>query len=104
MVDGTLYMWVRNAGNSQLVWSKDHAQTWTWASWKWANSFGCPTFLNFGRDYENARDEFVYVYSPDMNDAYTPGDRMVLARVPKDRIAEQSAYRFFRRLDETELR
>ena len=26
MVDGVLFMWVRNAGNAQLAWSRDHAQ------------------------------------------------------------------------------
>ena len=46
-------------------------------------SFGCPTFLNFGKDYAGARDEYVYVYSPDGDSAYEAADRMVLARVPK---------------------
>ena len=31
MVDGVLFLWVRNAGNAQLAWSADHARTWTWA-------------------------------------------------------------------------
>src|SRR5262249_34939212 len=69
-VDGILYLWTRNANNSQLAWSKDHAKTWTWADWKFTESFGCPTFLNFGQNYAGARDEFVYVYSPDSNSAY----------------------------------
>src|SRR5262249_11171248 len=30
MVGGVLYMCVRNAGNSELAWSSDHAKTWTW--------------------------------------------------------------------------
>jgi hypothetical protein len=91
MVDGVLYMWVRNATNSQLALSTDHGANWNWAEWRWTNSFGCPTFLNYGRNYENARDNFVYVYSPDIDDAYTPADRMILARVPKTKIKEQSA-------------
>jgi CubicO group peptidase (beta-lactamase class C family) len=98
-VDGTLYLWARNAANAQLAWSKDHGQTWQWADWKFTTSFGCPTFLNFGQDYSGARDDFVYVYSPDANDAYTPADRMVLARVPKTRITRQDAYEFFTGLD-----
>ena len=44
-------------------------------------SFGCPTFLNFGRNYAGGRDDFVYVYSHDADSAYEPADRMVLARV-----------------------
>jgi Domain of unknown function (DUF4185) len=98
-VDGVLYLWARNADNSQLAWSKDHGRTWEWVNWKFTTSFGCPTFLNFGRDYAGARDDFVYVYSPDSNSAYAPADRMVLARVPKGKIADRSAYEFFRGLD-----
>ncbi len=78
MVDGVLYMLVRNAGNAQLAWSKDRGTTWEWADWRFSESFGCPTFLNSGRDYEGARDDFVYIYSHDSDSAYRPADRMVL--------------------------
>src|SRR6185503_7214394 len=99
MIDGVLYLLARNLDNAQLAWSRDHGATWTWAAWKFTTSFGCPTFLNFGKNYAGARDDFVYVYSPDSNGAYEPADRMVLARVPKARIAEQAAYEFFVALD-----
>jgi CubicO group peptidase (beta-lactamase class C family) len=99
MIDGTLFMWARNAGNSQLAWSTDHAKTWEWSDWKFTESFGCPMFLNFGRDYAGARDNFVYVYSPDVNTAYQPADHLVLARVPKERIRERDAYEFFVRVE-----
>jgi hypothetical protein len=95
MVDAVLYLWTRNAGNAQLAWSADHGATWTWADWRFSTSFGCPTFLNFGRNYAGARDEYVYVYSPDADSAYVGADRMVLARVPKERIRERAAYEFF---------
>ena len=62
--------------------------------------FRCPTFLNFGRNYAGARDDFVYVYSHDNDSAYKPADRMVLARVPADRIRERAAYEFFAGLDD----
>jgi len=97
MVDGVLYMWTRNAGNAQLAWSRDHGATWTWADWRLTPSFGCPTFLNFGRNYAGARDAFVYVYSFDSDSAYKPSDRMVLARVPKESIATRNAYEFYER-------
>ncbi len=99
MVDGILYLWARNAGNSRLAWSADHGQTWTWADWKFTTSFGCPTFLNFGKNYAGARDDFVYVYSHDAASAYEPADRMVLSRVPKGQLKERGAYEFFQRLD-----
>ncbi|WP_143393551.1 serine hydrolase [Fimbriiglobus ruber] len=100
MVDGVLYMWTRNAGNSQLAWSKDHGRTWEWADWSFTTSFGCPTFLNFGKNYAGARDEYVYVYSHDADSAYVAADRMVLARVPKAKIAERAAYEFLTGRDE----
>ncbi len=99
-VDGVLYMFVRNAKNSQLAWSRDHGTTWTWADWRFTTSFGCPTLLNFGKDYGGARDDFVYVCSFDSDTAYKPADRMVLARVAKDRLRQRQAYEFFARLDE----
>lgn len=99
MVDGILYLWTRNAGPSKLARSGDHGRTWTWADWGFDKGFICPTFLNYGRDYAGARDGFVYVYSHDGPDAYHPGDRMVLARVPKGRIMERDAYEFFAGLD-----
>jgi hypothetical protein len=102
MVDGVLYLWVRNAGNSQLAWSTDHGSTWTWSDWKFTESFGCPTFLNFGQNYAGARDNFVYVYSLDNNSAYQAADRMVLARVPKSGIKDRDAYEFFVRLDDAQ--
>jgi CubicO group peptidase (beta-lactamase class C family) len=104
MVGGTLYMWTRNAdGNgrqSQLAWSTDHARTWTWSPWQFAE-FGYPTFLNYGKDYAGARDngEYVYVYSHDNPSAYDPADRFILMRVPSGQIRERAAYRFFTGLD-----
>lgn len=99
MVEGVLYLWARNAGNSQLAWSADRGRTWQWSDWKWTRSFGCPTFLNFGKNYAAARDGYVYVYSHDSDSAYLPADRMVLARVPKDRIRDRAAYTFFQQFD-----
>jgi CubicO group peptidase (beta-lactamase class C family) len=92
---GVLNLWMRNVGNSQLAWSSDHGATWSCAAWRFTNNFGCPTFVNFGRDYAGNRDGFAYVLSPDANDAYTVADRFVLARVPVDRIRERNAYEFF---------
>ena len=98
-VDGVLYMLVRNTGNSQVAWSKDHGRTWQWCDWKFEESFGAPTFLNFGKDYGGARDGYVYVYSHDSDSAYDPADRMVMARVAKGKICVRGAYEFFVGLD-----
>ncbi len=97
MVNGVLYLWVRNTGNAQLAWSGDHGKTWTWG-FKFEESFGSPAFLNFGKNYAGARDRYVYVYSQDGPSAYHADDRIVLARVPKNQIRDRDAYRYFVRL------
>ncbi|HEX5102886.1 MAG TPA: hypothetical protein VFV87_03695, partial [Pirellulaceae bacterium] len=98
--DGTLYMFVRNVANSQLGWSSDQGRTWEWADWKFETSFGCPTFLNFGRANAGNRDEYAYVYSHDSDSAYERADRMALARVPQDLLREKAAYEFFVKRDD----
>jgi len=95
MVDGVLYMWVRNTSNATLFSSSDHAATWVEASWRWSVGFGAPTFLNFGRNYEGARDDYVYAYSQDGDSAYETYDGAALARAPRDRILEEAAWEFF---------
>jgi hypothetical protein len=99
VVEGVLYMLVRNAANSQLAWSRDHGQSWTWSDWKFDQSFGCPTFLNFGPNYAGARDEYVYIYSHDDDSAYRPANRMVAARVPKTQITDRATYEFLSGFD-----
>jgi hypothetical protein len=54
-----------------------------------------------GQDYAGARDDFVYVYSHDADSAYVAADRMVLARVPKDKLRERGAFEFFSGVNET---
>jgi CubicO group peptidase (beta-lactamase class C family) len=101
MVNGVLCMMVRNTGNSQVVWSTDHGKTWKWCDWRFTTSFGAPCFLNFGRNYSGARDSFVYIYSQDAETAYDAADDTVMARVPKDKIRNRSAYEFFAGLDDS---
>ncbi len=103
MVDDVLYMLVRNRGNSQLAWSKDRGHSWHWSPWRFETSFGYPTFLNFGKNYTGSRDRYVYIYSHDSPSAYQRADRMVLARVPRDRITDRQAYEFFTGLQEGHL-
>jgi hypothetical protein len=101
MVDGVLYLWLFHAdeqgGQAQLAWSDDHAKTWTFADWKFAE-FGLCTFANFGCNYAGARDEYVYTVSHDGPKADTPADRFILMRVPKDRLRDRAAYEFFVKL------
>ncbi len=107
MVDGALYLFVRNyrpSGssdytNSQLAWSSDHGRMWIWASWYFADTFGAPEFVQFGKNYAGARDNYVYVVSQSNDSAYGWTPDVVMARVPKDRVADRAAYTFFAGLD-----
>ena len=99
MVDGTLYMAVRNAGNSRIACSRDRGRSWTWTTWTFTTSFGYPAFINFGKNDGGARDGFVYLVSHDSDSAYKPADRMVMARVPKGRLMDRDAYEVFKGLD-----
>jgi hypothetical protein len=99
MVDGVLYLLARNLGNARIAWSRDHGANWMWADWRFTESFGAPTFVNFGRNYAGARDDFVYVVSHDANSAYETADAFVLARVPRARVLERAAWEFFAGLE-----
>jgi hypothetical protein len=100
-VDGTLYLWLGHADNhgatAQLAWSKDHAKSWTFADWKFAE-FGMMGFVNFGKDYAGARDDFVYAYSHDDPRADTPADRFILLRAAQDKITDRGSWEFFMKL------
>ena len=102
-VDAVLYLFVGHAdragGQTQLAWSRDHARTWTFADWRFPQ-FGLVGFVNYGKDYERAKDSYVYAYSHDGSQADTPADRFILMRVAKDRITERNAWEFLERLDE----
>ena len=98
MVGGVLYLWARNAGNAQLLWSDDLARTWH-SGFIMDESFGSPAFLNFGRNYGGARDGFVYTYSQDGPSAYESDNDLVLARVPAGRIRERAAWEFLAYVD-----
>ena len=112
-VGGDLYAWVGPGSGTasyteaRLYRSRDHGATWTGASWTFVKSDGLimPAILNFGRNYAGAPDGFVYHYfihlqgNPSALAVHTPG-RIDLARAPKDRLMDRSAYEFFSGLDD----
>lgn len=98
MVGGVLYLWLFHAdergGQAQLAVSTDHAVTWEYSDWKF-EGFGLCTFINYGRNYAGARDGYDYSVTHDGPMADGPADRMILMRVPADRIADRGAYEFY---------
>lgn len=101
-VDGVLYLWLGHADGrgamAQLAWSRDHAQSWAFADWKF-EEFGLVGFVNFGRNYAGARDDHVYAYSHDGPRADTPADCFILMRAPRDRLTARDAWQFFAKVD-----
>jgi len=101
MVDGTLYMWMRNAdgaGNRcRLGWSTDHARTWQFSSW--TLNLGYCTFINYGQNYAGARDNYVYTVSHNHPNAYTEADDMVLIRVDKASLSNLASYQYLSGFD-----
>jgi hypothetical protein len=121
-IGGVLYLHVIAQGNwwkSKIGRSMDHGRTWKFSEgdfdsnhWDFAEADGAfsdLTFLNFGKDYSGARDNFVYVYSQDHRrfpDGQLPDltDSVALFRVPKDQVMNTNAYEYFAGLDRNEPR
>jgi len=55
------------------------------------HKFGGPSFINFGKDNANARDEYVYAIS---GDQWDNGSNVRLGRVPKTAITERHQWQF----------
>ncbi len=107
-VDGVLYMWVTPGSGhhgfeeARLYTSSDHAATWDRQpepAFVKADKVIKPTFAQFGRDYDGARDEYVYIYAARLkNDSQLavqkPGE-IDLIRVPKYAITDRDRYEFY---------
>lgn len=119
-LDGALYM--LRAGTSsgvsafrrtELFTSTDKGKSWSATGVKWLDSaftgskgFFSPSFLQFGKDYAGARDEFVYIYAPEETtsvdsdnwNVQRPG-AISLIRAPKISLGDQQTYKFFAGID-----
>jgi hypothetical protein len=116
-VGGVLYMWVspgsgaKGYTEARIYRSENHGASWTGANWAFTKSDGLilPTFLQFGKDYQGARDRFVYVYAnhfkrkllrltKDRLRIHQPGE-IALMRVPTTGILDRNSYEFFAGVD-----
>jgi hypothetical protein len=117
-IEGILYMWcgLFQTANDQfnqtkLAFSLDHGASWEFVDWAYTREEGImmPTVCNYDKNYENARDNYVYVYlirfqsyeGPDNYEdkvswlnCQKPG-LIDLARVHKDSVVIREAYSFF---------
>jgi hypothetical protein len=101
MAGGVLCLAIRNYivdedwRHSRLARSVDRGRTWTWADWHFSGTFGCPEFVQYGPNYQGARDAYAYVVSQSGNSAYEFDPDVVMARVPVDRVMQRDQYEFF---------
>ena len=116
-IQGTLWMW-RSGETSdaaiydfqELYFSNDHGATWNLTNVQYdqddftdSHGFFAPTFLQFGQDYQGARDTYVYMYASEIHDNVNwevqyPGE-ISMIRVRKQFISDPSQYAYFAGLD-----
>jgi len=73
--------------DNRIAYSTDYSKTWKVATWTF-QSMGFDwdgRFINFGKDYQGAKDNYVYMFVPAANLQY-------LLRVPKDQILTKASY------------
>lgn len=112
----TLYLWRDGDGSSpgyfkfiELWRSDDHGAHWRATGVRFSKAGGdftgddqgifAPAFCQFGQAYAGARDDYLYIYSPDSIDwshwrVRLPG-RINLLRVPREKIEDKAAYEFY---------
>jgi len=117
-LDGTLYMAVElhNYGensklnrqrnyHSWIITSNDYGKTWNTEATPvefFNGRLSSPKFLQFGRNYENARDEYVYANFPAGDDGgsyWENADYTLLGRVKKGSLLDRAAWDFYAGLD-----
>jgi hypothetical protein len=107
MIDRILYAWLRNINlpgkpkgtGSRLIYSRDYGKSWNWLNWNWPD-IGYPSWLNAGKNYSAAQDEYVYFISPDGPSAYFDYENLLMARVEKEKILYKEAYLFYGGMNE----
>jgi hypothetical protein len=102
-VNESIYMWVRNddlqGKQSRLARSDDLQKTWNWCDWQFPE-FGHIAFVNYGKNYDGAKDDFVYMVTHDNASAYEFANHFVLMRAPKTQLMERAAYDFYKGTDD----
>jgi len=97
-----------NADNSSIIMSPDHGKTWKPTATVEApmfpgKEFPTPYFVQFGKDYADAMDEYVYLVSND--GGWNNWDKMMLARVPRKKMRElnRADWEFFTRTEKHDV-
>jgi hypothetical protein len=96
-VNGRIYSWVNTQNDDppdiRLAWSDDRGATWEFSDWSfWSGDFAPATFLNFGKDYSGARDDYLYIYAGRWGD---DSQGVYLLRVLPQQIEDQRAFEYY---------
>ncbi len=117
-IDRVLYMWCGmfqtnkdQFNQTKIAYSDNHGATWEFANWAFTREEGImmPTICNYDKNYENSKDDFVYMYLIRFQSYEGPDDYedkvdwlncqkpglIDLARVHKDSVLIQDAYSYF---------
>lgn len=84
-----------------IITSDDHGKTWNRSATPtdfFSGRLASPHFVQFGRGYSGARDEYVYASFPAGDDGgsyWENGDCLLLGRVHQQRILQRDAWEFF---------
>lgn len=87
-----VHAWIMTSTDFGATWNREATPTDFFTG-----RLSSPHFLQFGRDYAGARDDYVYAYFPgadDGNSYWENGDYLLLGRVPKEKILERDAWEF----------
>jgi len=90
------YQTFDDAPAASVAKSTDHGLTWTWDTQKPMfdnHVFTTIFFLDYGKNYAHAIDNYVYAYGFDNN--WRAQQQMYLARVPQTSIQDSGAYQFY---------
>jgi hypothetical protein len=87
--------------NSLIITSKDCGKTWDRTATPlefFTGRLASPHFVQFGRDYEGARDEYVYASFPAGQDGksyWENADLLLMGRVRREKLLSRSDWEFF---------
>ncbi len=87
--------------SSWIITTRDYGKSWDREATPlefFTGRIASPHFIQFGKDYEGARDEFVYASFPAGDDGksyWCNGDMLLLGRVHRKKLLERAAWEFY---------
>ena len=88
-----IHGWIITSGDYGKTWNREATHTGFFE-----DRLSSCHFLQFGRDYAGALDNYVYAYFPAADDGHSyweNGDYILLGRVPKQRILDRQSWTFY---------